>query len=649
MMTRAIHFPALFEPIQLGPARARNRVMRLATVTNLVERGDVSDRLLAHYRAIARGGAGTLVTEVFGVHASVVRNTVRLFDPASVPGVKRLVDVVHGEGALLIVQLNHGGRQHQSRFVPTLWAPSAIACPFSGGVPHEMTRAEIADMIDGFVRSAAHAREAGADGVEVHGAQGHLIQEFVSPFSNHRTDEWGGSFENRLRFPREILRGVRAAVGPGVVVGYRLGVEEFTPGGLTLEDAERIADELTGERLVDYLSLSQGNFNSIERHLPDRHFPPATSVEDHARVKARARGVPVVTCGRIETPELAEAIVAGGKADLIGLCRPLIADPDWPAKAMSGRRDEIRYCIACNQCWGWVTEGRPIACVANPTAGRELELGALVPAARARRVVVAGGGPAGLEAARVAAERGHRVTILEQGDGLGGKVRLSREVPHHEELGRIADYLVHEVERLGVTVRTGVEATVETILAERPDAVIVATGAVPVAPEVPGDDSVAVSSSAGAPLVGALSGEHVVVMDEDGYYWALAVMETVALQGKTVTLVTRFFEVLRELPAVSRITALRALGQRGVRFRPHAYVDRVEQGAVVLRDYYSGSEERIADACAVIWVGPQTVNAALPEALRSAGVQDVEVIGDAFAPRRLANAISDGHLAGRRV
>ena len=648
-MDRAVHFPRLFEPIRIGSARARNRVMRLATVTNLAEGGGVSDCLLAHYRAIARGGAGDAGDEVFTVHASNARNAVRLFDPASVPGVRRLVDTVHGEGALLIAQLNHGGRQHQSRFVPTLWAPSALACPYSGGVPHEMTRAEVADVIDGFVRSAAHAQQAGADGVEVHGAQGHLIQEFVSPFSNRRTDEWGGSFENRLRFPFEILRRIRAAAGAGFVVGYRLGVDEFTPGGLTVEDAERIAGELTADGLIDYLSLSQGNFNSIERHLPDRHFPPATFVEAHARVKARARGVPVVTCGRIETPEQAEAVIAGGKADLVGLCRPLIADPEWPAKAMTGRRDEIRYCIACNQCWGWVTEGRPIACVANATAGRELELGPLAPAAPPRRVVVAGGGPAGLEAARVAAERGHRVTVLEQGDGLGGKIRLSREVPHHEEVGRIADYLVHEVERLGVTVRTGVEATVETILAERPDAVIVATGAVPVAPDVPGDDSVAVSSSAGAPMVGALPGEHVVVMDEDGYYWALAVMETVVLQGKTVTLVTRFFEVLRELPAVSRITALRALGQRGVRFRPHAFVDRVEQGAVVLRDYYAGSEERIADACAVIWVGPQTVNSGLPEALRSAGVGDVEVVGDAFAPRRLASAIADGHLAGRRI
>jgi 2,4-dienoyl-CoA reductase-like NADH-dependent reductase (Old Yellow Enzyme family)/thioredoxin reductase len=643
-------FPRLFDAVRLGPARARNRIMRLATVTNLAEGGAVGERLLAHYRAIARGGAGTIVTEVFAVHESNARSGVRLFEAASVPGVRRLVDTVHAEGALLIAQLNHGGRQHLAREVPAiLWAPSAIACPYSGGVPHEMTRAEVLDVLDGYVRSAMHARQAGADGVEVHGAQGHLIQQFVSPFSNHRTDEWGGSFENRLRFPREILRRIRAGAGREFVVGYRLGVDEFTPGGLTVEDAERIAAELARGGVIDYLSLSQGNFNSIERHLPDRHFPPATSVASHARIKACVGALPVVTCGRVETPEQAEAILADGRADLIGLCRPLIADPEWPLKAMTGRRDEIRYCIACNQCWGWVTEGRPIACVVNPAAGREVECGTIARAAQRRRVVVAGGGPAGLEAARVAAERGHEVIVLERSDGLGGKVRLSREVPHHEELGRIADFLAHEVKRLGVSVRTGVDASVDTIMAERPDAVIIATGAVPVAPDVPGDDSVDVSSSAGAPLVGALPGEHVVVVDEDGYYWPLAVTETVALSGKTVTLVTRFFEVLREVPAVSRITALRELGQHGVRFRPHTTVDRIEHGAVILTDAYAGGEERIPDACAVIWVGPQTVDTALPESLRAAGVRDVHVVGDAFAPRRLANAIADGHRAGRHV
>jgi NADPH-dependent 2,4-dienoyl-CoA reductase/sulfur reductase-like enzyme len=512
-----------------------------------------------------------------------------------------------------------------------------------------MTRAEIADVIDGFVRAAAHLREAGFDGIEVHGAQGHLIQEFVSPFSNRRRDEWGGSFENRLRLPREILRRVREAAGDDLIVGYRMGVEEFVPGGLTLEDSIEVARRLVADGLVDYLSLSQGNFASIEQHLPDRHFAPSPFVERHARIKAAVGGVPIVTCGRLETPARAEAILAAGQADLIGLCRPLVVDPEWARKALEGRADEIRLCIACNHCWARVTSGRRIACVVNPTAGRELTWGTLATVERARHVVVVGGGPAGLEAARVAAARGHRVTVLERGDAVGGKVRLAADVPNHGELARVVDFLTRSLARLDVTIRTGVDATVETIRAERPDAVVVATGAVPVAPEVAGDDSVPVSSSAGAPVVGMLPGEHVVVMDEDGYYWAAAVLETVLPQKKKVTLATRFFEPLRELPAVSRITMLRTLAEHEVGIRPHTEVVRIEDGAVVLRDCLSGREDRLAGAAAVIWVGPQEAQDALAGALREAGVTDVHVVGDAFAPRRLANAIEEGHRAGRAV
>jgi len=644
-------FSRLFEPIRLGARTAKNRVMRLATVTNLADAGRIGDRLVAHYATVAEGGVGTIVTEALRVHPSdAARATfIGMYDHDGVAGLRRLADVAHASDALLIAQLYHGGRQHLSRLIPTTWAPSAIACPYSGGVPHEMTTAEVRDVIVGFVRSAVHAEEAGADGVEVHGAQGHLIQQFISPFSNQRSDAYGGSFENRLRFVREIIAGIRERVGREFIVGYRMGVEEFTPGGITLEDSVVIARLLVADGGLDYISLSQGNFNSIDRHLPDRHSPPMTFVDRQACIKAEVGALPIVASGRIETPDQAEAILVSGKADVIGLCRPLIVDPNWPRKARAGRQDDIRYCIACNQCWGWITEGRVIACVCNPRAGRELELPTLTAAPVPRRIVVAGGGPAGLEAARVAAERGHLVTLFEQSDALGGKVRLTEHVPHDEEMRRVIDYLVGQVERLGVTIHLDTEATPDSIAAARPDAVIVATGAIPVAPEVPGDGSVPIATSAGALLVGMLPGDHVVIMDEDGYYWSAAVMETVAAQGKKVTVVTRFFEVLRELPAVSRISALRALDEQGVAFRPHMTVDRVDNGAVVLKDFYTAREETIPGACAVIWVGPQAATGGFAETLRHAGFHEVHVVGDAFAPRRLANAIEDGHRAGRAV
>jgi len=644
-------FPRLFEPIQLGPRCAPNRIMRLATVTNLAEQNQVGDRMFAHYREVARGGAGTLVTEALRVHWSDGRrpSALLMYEPAVVPGLRRLADAVHAEGALLIAQLNHGGRQHFSRRLPTLWAPSAIACPRSGGVPHEMTPAEIEEMIDGFARSATHAQEGGLDGVEIHGAQGHLIGQFVSPYSNGRTDDWGGSLDNRLRFPREIICRVRERVGRDFVVGYRLGVEEFTPGGISIEDSQEVAGALVAGGLVDYLSLSQGIFNTLEMHLPDRHFPAAPFLALHAQIKAAVGAFPVVTCSRIRTPAEAEEILAGGKADVVGLCRALVADPEWPAKARVGQADRIRLCIACNHCWALVTDGEAIACTVNAAAGREHELGPLAPAGQARRVIVVGGGPAGLEAARVAAARGHDVTVLEQSDQVGGKVRIAEELPHHEDVGLIRRFLAGEVERLGVRVRTDTEATPALVAAERPDAVVIAAGATPVAVDIPGDGSVPVSSSGGVVVAGMLPGESIVIVDEDAYHWAAAVIETAAQQGKTVWVVTRFFEVLKELPMVSRIVTLRSLDQQGVILRPNACVDRLDRGDVVLRNYLSGREERIPKVAAVIWVGPQQANDALAAELRGRGIPDVRVIGDAYAPRRMTDAIREGHFTGRAL
>jgi 2,4-dienoyl-CoA reductase (NADPH2) len=356
----------------------------------------------------------------------------------------------------------------------------------------------------------------------------------------------------------------------------------------------------------------------------------------------------VVASTRIQTPEQAEEILARGDADLVGLCRALLVDPDWPAKAAAGRAEAIRRCIACNQCWGWITDGQPISCVHNATAGREAELGPLAPAERRRRVLVVGGGPAGLEAARVAAERGHAVTLLERAVALGGRIREAAVVPGHEEVGNVLGFLIPEVERLGVEVRLGAEATAGTVARERPEAVVVATGATPVAPPLPSDGSVPILPGAGPAEAAALAGRRVVVMDEDGYFWAAATTELLAQAGARVTLVTRFFEVLRELPAVSRIATLRALDQLGVELRPNMAVGRVEAGGVILTHYYSAREEYVPEVAALVWLGPQRANSELADELRGQGIE-VHLVGDAFAPRRLANAIQEGHRAGRAL
>lgn len=649
-------FPHVFQPIRIGRSEAPNRIMRVATTANLADRNQVGPRLLAFYRALAKGGVGTIVTEALRAQAQdpFGPGALAVFDRGCIEGLRRLSDVCHAEGALLIGQLNMGGRQHlASRVVPFMIAPSAIACPRSGGVPHALSTREVRETIETYIMCAVHCIEAGFDGVEIHGAQGHLIQQFVSPFSNRRTDAYGGSFENRMRFPREILEGVRRRVGPRPIVGYRLGVEEFTEGGLTIDDTVEVARLLCADGLVDYLSLAQGNFNSIEAHLPDRHWPILAYRALHARFKPVVNGVPVVLSTRIQTPEQAESVLAAGEADMIGLCRALIVDPEWPQKAKSGRAERIRRCIACNHCWATIAAGEPIACSTNAMTGREY----LWPrperdrAELPRHIVVVGGGPAGLEAARVAALRGHRVTLLEREPTLGGRLRSVHEVSNHQEIRHLLDFLIPEVSAAGVTIRTGIAATADIIAAMHPDEVIVAAGSTPYAPALPGDGSVPVLTADGPVPLAERSGRRVVIMDEDGYYWTTAVAESVIAQGREPVIATRVFEVCREVPMVSRIAFLRALDLGGGTVKPNCFVARASNGGVVLAHYLTGREEVIEDVAAVVWVGTAMPNSDLAEDLRAAGIEGnrIRVIGDAVSPRRLAHALSEANAAARAI
>lgn len=652
------HFPHLFEPVAIGPRRAKNRIMRVATTANLADGNKVGPRVLAFYKTLAKGGVGTIVTEALRVQAEdpFGPGALVIFDRAGIAGLRQISDACHAEGALLIGQLNMGGRQHlASRVPPFTIAPSAIACPRSGGVPHELTTREVRDTIEIYIMCAVHCIEAGMDGVEIHGAQGHLIQQFVSPHSNHRTDEYGGSAENRLRFPREILAGVRQRIGKRAIVGYRMGVEEFTDGGLGIADTVEIARQFVDDGLVDYLSLSQGNFNSIETHLPDRHWPIMAYQDLHKRFKTIAGDVPVIASTRIQGPEQAEAAIAAGEADMVGMCRALLVDPEWPVKAERGEADRIRRCIACNQCWAWISTGEPIACATNPVAGREhlwpkLERDR---AEQALKVMVVGGGPAGLEAARVAAVRGHAVTLYERHDKLGGRLREVDKVQFHGEMAHLLAFLVPEVGRAGVHVRLSEKVDAEEIAAAAPDHVVIATGADGYAPKVAGDGSVPVIASDGpVPLPEDVKARHVVIVDDDGYYWTEAMVQSVIEQGGIPIVIARQFEIGRELPAVSRIAFLREIDKAGGEVLANTYLCHVENGGAVLKNYLTGSSaEHLADVAAVVWVGAARANDGLASDLRDAGFphERMHVVGDAFSPRRLANALTEAHRVGREI
>ncbi len=639
-------FPHLFTPIQIGKKQAPNRVMRVGTTTSTGRDGVPSDHTIAIYRRLARGGTGIIVTESMRVHGSNPgRNetAMHLYRPEIVPHLSRLADAVRAEGdALIIAQMNHGGRQHHNNFIPMLWAPSPIACPHSGGVPHQMSKSDIAAVVEGFVRAAGVAKKAGLDGVEIHGAQGHLIQEFISPFSNQRDDEYGGSLENRMRIARDIAIGIRQEVGPDFVVGYRMGIAEFSPGGIDIEMSKELTARLVALGAIDYFSLVQGNFNSIDTHVPDTHYPPAPFADLQAQLRTAAAGVPIVASSRIVTPEQAEHIVAHGKADMVGLCRALIADPEWPLKAREGRAEDNFTSKHCSQFWGGGSS-RPLHCTVHPKVGQELD--PLTRVADPKRVVVVGGGPAGLEAAATAAERGHRVVLIDKRTALGGKLSDAQQFQPYNQVSEGIDYLIRRVRKAGVEVRAETTATCDAVLAEKPDAVIVAAGSQPYTPTLPGDGSVRAVLSSSAP-----AGATVVVMDEDGFYWSASVTEQLARRGCKVWLVTRFLEPLREIPEVNRISTLRALDQLDVKLRPNMFVERAENGAVFLRHYYNSErEERIDGVADVVWLGPQRPEDGLAHEFKARSFANVQLVGDAFMPRRLEVAMAEGHRAARRI
>jgi len=641
-------FPRLFSPISLGRIEAKNRVMRVATTCNLAVGSRVSDRQLAFYQAIARGGTGSIVTENMRITSvGAAPNVLVASDRDAIPGFQKLAQVMHAEGALLIGQINHGGRQHLTRRVPPhLVAPSALACPRSGGVPHELSADEISGLVEGFVRSAVNCIEAGFDGVEIHCAQGHLMQQFLSPFSNLREDAYGGSFDNRLRFVREVVDGIRRELGAGTLLGMRLATQEFSDGGLEVKDSLAIARAFSRPGGIDYVSLSQGNFNSIDTHLPDRHFPYSPYRESHAEFKRELPDQLVVANTRIQTPAQAEDLLMAGEADMVGLCRAMIVDPQWPEKARSGRQDEIRRCIACNQCWAWLADGEPMACSTNPEAGRELALGELKPTAAPKHVVIVGGGPAGLEAARISTARGHRVTLLERNSVLGGKVQNIARIKHYEETKHLIDFLIPQVEKSGATIRLNHDATPGSIAAEKPDVLILAHGANVTAPQVPGDGSVPVLGCEGLLPANLVAGANVIVVDEDGYYWSAAVAENAAEAGLRVTVVTRLFEPFREVPVVSRIATLRALDQQNAIVQPNCEIARVESGHVVIRHYLSKREWRVDDVAAILWTGIQRPSSLNLDAMKGFAVH---AIGDAVSPRRFFNALTEAHLLARTI
>ncbi len=478
----ANRYPHLLAPLDLGFTTLKNRVLMGSMHTNLEEQPGGFDKLAAFYAARARGGVGLIVTGGISpnLEGVVFQGAARMDDEAEVPHHRIVTDAVHAAGGKVCMQLLHAGRYAAT---PDAVAPSAIRAPISPITPRELSDAEVEKQIEDYARAAQLAQQAGYDGVELMGSEGYLINQFLVARTNQRSDRWGGRYENRMRFPLEVIRRVRERVGDQFIIIYRLSMLDLVADGSSWEEVVTLAKavEEAGVTLINTgIGWHEARVPTIASSVPRAAF---TGVTEKLRAEVQ---VPVITCNRINTPEVGEQAIASGQADMISMARPFLADPDFVAKAAAGKSDEINTCIGCNQgCLDHVFVGKMTTCLVNPLACREDEP-AVEPTDAPRRIAVVGAGPAGMMVAAVAAERGHQVTLFESRTTLGGEYEIAARIPGKEEFFETLRYYEKRFESAGVAVRLGQAATKERLLAEGYDDVVVATGVRPWTPPIPG-------------------------------------------------------------------------------------------------------------------------------------------------------------------
>ena len=643
----------LFEPVKIGKLELKNRIVMPALNTKFgTEFGAVSERLIDFYVERAKGGVSLIVIENTCIDWPVGKagtSPIRADEWKFVHGLHDLAEAVHPYGVKIATQLQHTGRQGSSLTSAEgqqLVAPSAIPClPTGGEMPRELTIEEIEGLIGKFLMGATLTKAAGFDAVEIQGAHGYLITQFMSPYSNKRTDEYGGDFEGRMKFALRIVEGVRLAVGPDFPIIIRLNGDEHIEGGLTLEDSKLIARRLESAG-VDALSVSAGIYESppwYSRIFPAMGMPAGCNVPLAQEIK-KVVNIPVIVAGKLGNPLLAEEVLKEGKADLIAMGRPLLADPELPRKAAEGRLDDIRPCLSCNEgCGGSMSHMWRLSCAVNPALGREREY-KIEPATKAKRVVVVGGGPAGMEAARVASVRGHNVTIYEKGESLGGQL-VPASVPQFKQpIKGLVEYLKNQVVKLGVKIELGTEATPALIKELKPDVVILAMGASPLIPDIPGVKGGNVATASEILLGKKEAGEKVAVVGGGEVGAELAWF--LAEQGKKVTIVEMTYGVANDMNMFSHFYLEDKLAQLGIEILTNTTAKEITDKGVVAVDI-SGNKQVIEADTVVLAVGFSSSNE-LGKKLRGE-IPEVYTIGDCVKPGKIQEAIHGASRVARLI
>lgn len=649
-------FPRLFSPLNLGGVTVKNRIVSTGHHTHLAA-GRINARLVAYHEARAAGGAGLIIAEVAAVHDSAVFSgqLLRATDGQCVAGYRALSRACHRHGALVFGQLFHPGREvlaGEDGLAAVSYAPSAVPSERFHTMPRPLSIAFIKDITAGYARAAGYLRAGGLDGVEIVASHGYLPAQFLHPAVNRRADHYGGSLANRLRFLRGVLQAVRDAVSDGVI-GLRLSVDApGEPGGQAGDgdDMRAIMSALAGDGIVDYYNLTTGTSATLSGavHIsPPMGLAPGYLAEAAGRLRAVA-GKPLLVAGRINQPHTAESILAAGQADLCGMTRALLCDPQLPARAAAGQTDHIRACIGCNQsCIGRAHRGFGVSCIQYPEAGRELEFPA-VPAktAAAKTVLVAGGGPGGMKAACAAAERGHRVLLFERAAQLGGQVLLAQCLPGRAEFGGLVTNFTRELQRVGVTVHTATEVTPAVVAEAQPDAVILAIGGRPYLPKLELADGAAVVNAwdllrGDARFAGV--GASVAVADWRGDWTGIGLAELFAAAGRRVRLCVNAALPGEALPQYTRNYHLARLHELNVEVLTHMRLFGADQDTAFFQHTLSDAAVAVEGVDSVVVAHGCAPDTALEDALALANWRGaVTAIGDCLAPRTAEEAVLEG-------
>ena len=637
----------LFSPIKIRNLTVKNRILSTGHDTTMPTEGIINERLLAYQRARAEGGAGLIVLQVSGVHESARYTTHLLMatEPNCVDGYRKMADMCHAHGTKVFAQIFHPGREIMEAgegLLAVAYSASAVPNERFHVMPKPLNQRMINEISEGYVQAARYLHEAGIDGAEFVASHGYLPAQFMSTQVNLREDQYGGSLENRLRFSVDILKAIRAATSDDFVIGMRISADELDGGGLDADEVLAICQAL--EPHLDYVNLTLGTSASLGGavHIAPPMAFKAGYIAEQTKVFKDTLNIPVLIAGRINQPQDADLIIKNGQADMCGMTRALICDPKMPNKAQNNQLDDIRACIACNQaCIGHFHKGQPISCIQHPQTGREQQYGDLQAAAAPKKVMVIGGGPAGMNAALIAAQRGHRVSLYESGKQLGGQALLAQNLSRRAEFGGLITNLLQAMSKQDINIHLNTRVDMAKVQAEAADVVVLATGATPYAQPIEADDSI-LKLNAWQYLQGtAPQGKSVLLTDWRCDWVAPGIAELLVKQGFDVSIAINGLCLGETLPLSVR-DELTATAQRlGIKLLPNARLYGYDNGTVYLQHNTSAEAVELEGINTIIACDGQMALDELGDAIEDLGMV-LHRIGDCNTPRTAEEAMYEG-------